>query len=73
MRKALLIFSWITVVSGGLSLAGSIMSDYYDEDTFYAFVGGALFLTQGLLAIFYVKEIDKEKEAKKEAGNTPAH
>lgn len=49
MKTALEIMSWVAVVTGGLAIVGS-------EGDIYAFVGGLLFLTEGVLALSYVKK-----------------
>ena len=53
MRTTLKIFSIISVVIGGLAIIGCVT-----EETLYgamtSFVGGALFLTQGILALVYI-------------------
>ena len=54
METALKVFSWIAVVIGILAILGSVST----QDSGSAFIGGALFLTQGVLALAY---IDKNK------------
>lgn len=50
MKTALQIFSWIGVVIGILAILGSAGS----QDGGAGMMGGALFLTQGALAIAYI-------------------
>lgn len=52
MKTALQIFSWIAVVLGVLAILGSASGG---PDAGYGFVGGALFLTEGVLALAYVR------------------
>lgn len=54
MKIALQIFSWVAVVLGVLAFIGS-------EGDPYALFGGALFLTQGILALVYVNEVSQNQ------------
>jgi len=47
MRTALKVFSWFAVVLGALAILGG-------EGDYYAFLGGGLFLAQGILALSYL-------------------
>lgn len=53
MKLALQITSWIAVVIGALALVG------YTGDP-YTLVGALLFLGQGVLALLYIRQQDKE-------------
>ena len=53
MKTALKIFSIIGVVLGGLAILGGLLEPY--DDGIYTLVGGELFLTQGILALVYMK------------------
>jgi len=53
MKIALQIFSWIAIVLGALAIIDSGATG-----DFYAFTGGALFLTLGILAIIYIKDAE---------------
>jgi len=55
MEKLLKIVSWVEVVIGMLA----IIASFSDED-FYAFVGGILFLGAGVIALNYIKEVQKK-------------
>lgn len=55
MENILKVVSWIEIVIGALA----ILASFSDED-FYAFVGGALFLGAGLIALNYIKEVNKK-------------
>ena len=55
MKIALQIFSWIAIVLGLLAIIGSEVDNY-------AFIGGALFLTEGILAIAYIQNTKVDKK-----------
>ena len=52
MRMALKIFSIIAVVTGIVAILGSSTSN----DLSSAFIGGGLFLTEGILALVYISQ-----------------
>ena len=54
METTLKVFSIISVVIGGLAILGGI-----EEDEIAAIIGGGMFLTQGILALCYIKKINK--------------
>jgi hypothetical protein len=57
MKTALQIFSWIAIVIGALAIIGGFTSvDAYGNSIVNgsALLGGALFLTQGILALVYI-------------------
>ena len=54
METALKVFSIISVVIGGLAILGGI-----EEDEIAAIIGGGMFLTQGILALCYIKKNNK--------------
>lgn len=56
MEKILEFVSWIEVVIGILA----IIASFFDSD-FYAFVGGVLFLSAGVVALAYIKEVQSKK------------
>ena len=56
MKLAVLIFSWIGVGLGGLSLLGGLFAMPGNKGAGGAIFGGALFFTQGLLAILYLRQ-----------------
>lgn len=58
MQTTLKIIAWVEIVIGGLAIFNSLSS----ED-FYAFVGGALFLGAGVIALLYIKEVSARKTA----------
>ena len=58
MKTALQIFSWIAIVIGFFAIIGSA-GDYY------GFIGGSLFLTEGILAVAYINKTKTEKKNKK--------
>jgi len=49
MKIALQIFSWIAVALGFLAVL-------VGEGDYYAFIGGALFMTQGILSLIYISK-----------------
>jgi len=54
MKIAVLIFSWFSIGLGSLAILGGFIpaeDGTYDP---YAFIGGFLFLIQGLLTVIYV-------------------
>lgn len=56
MRLAVQIFSWISIVIGVLAVLGGFQplpDGTYDP---YAFLGGGLFFTQGLLTLIYLSQ-----------------
>lgn len=58
MEKILQIASWLAVGFGGLAIYGSF--DMYGADGSNAFLGGAMFIGLGALAIKYINEKIKE-------------
>lgn len=59
MKLAVQIFSWIGVVLGVLAILGGLFTtDAYGNTVVdgTALLGGALFFTQGLLALIYVSQ-----------------
>jgi len=52
MKLALQIISWIAIMIGALAIIGA-------DGDYYAFVGGVLFFTQGLLSILYINKDKK--------------
>jgi hypothetical protein len=56
MKIALQIFSWIGIVLGFFAVLGSLEGG---ADAAYSFFGGALFFTQGLLALIYISQNTK--------------
>ena len=59
MKKALQIMSWVAVVLGGLAILGGF-SETTAEEAMFAFVGGLLFGVEGLLALLYIKQVEKK-------------
>lgn len=57
MRKALQIFAWFAVVLGSITILAGV-------DDYYAFVGGGLFLAQGILSLCYIHDTDKKLKDK---------
>jgi hypothetical protein len=58
MKIALQIFSWVAVVLGILAIIGAAGQPTPAEVT-YSLTGGALFLTQGILALAYIASKEK--------------
>ena len=54
METTLKVFSIISVVVGGLAILGGI-----EEDEIAAIISGGMFLTQGILALCYIKKNNK--------------
>jgi len=60
MKLALQIISWIAVVLGALAIIDGLSVMSYDsEGAYYSMVGGAMFLTQGVVALIYVNQQKK--------------
>jgi len=55
METALKVFSIISVVIGGLAILDGIV----EEDGMASIIGGGMFLTQGILALCYIKKNNK--------------
>lgn len=53
MKKTLKILSWIQIVLGVLAIIGSL-----DPADAYGFLGGALFLACGWVALLYIEEVE---------------
>jgi hypothetical protein len=56
MRTAVLVFSWLSIVIGALTIISGLVplpDGTYDP---YAFIGGGLFLVQGLLTVIYLSQ-----------------
>jgi hypothetical protein len=58
MQTTLKIFSIIDIVLGALAMLGSLEGG---SDAVYAFLGGALFLTTGIIALNYISQVNKIK------------
>jgi hypothetical protein len=57
MRTAVQIFSWVSIVIGVLAILGGFAPDpATGQIDPYAFLGGGLFLIQGLLTIIYLSQ-----------------
>jgi len=61
MRQAVQIFSWISIVIGALAILGGFAPDPITGQLDpYAFLGGGLFLLQGLLTVIYLSQESKD-------------
>jgi hypothetical protein len=64
MKLPLQIFSWIGIVLGVFAIIGAFAGNYdqFGNATIdpYALLGGGLFFLQGLLALLYISEKEKE-------------
>jgi hypothetical protein len=60
MENSLRILSWIGIVLGGLAILGAL-GDWGEgiDDWQYTIMGGLLFFMQGLVAILYIREVNK--------------
>lgn len=60
MENSLRILSWIGIVLGGLAILGAL-GDWGAniDDWQYTIMGGLLFFMQGLVAILYIREVNK--------------
>jgi len=60
MENSLRILSWINIVLGGLAILGAL-GDWGEgiDGWQYAIMGGLLFFMQGLVAILYIREVNK--------------
>jgi len=58
MRTTLKIFSIIAVVIGSLALISSVTEG--GQDAGYSFLGAVMFLTQGILALVYISQQNKQ-------------
>ena len=55
MKSAVKVFSIISIVIGGFAFLGGLGDMSVDPQAAgYALVGGALFLTQGILSLIYI-------------------
>ena len=60
MKLAVQIFSWISIVIGLLAILGGFAPDPTTGQLDpYAFLGGGLFFTQGLLTVIYLSQEKK--------------
>ena len=60
MRLAVQVFSWFSIIIGALAVLGGFVplpDGTYDP---YAFIGGGMFLIQGLLTIIYLSQESKD-------------
>jgi len=55
MKNALKILSWVSIVVGGLVIFALTSGEVDDE--FTMFLGGGLFLAQGIIALVYIKQV----------------
>ena len=53
MKTTLKILSWVGIVTGGLAIIASMSEN--SGDVFASFIGGGLFLAQGIVALVYIK------------------
>lgn len=58
MKFALQLFSWISVVLGVLAIFGAVAT-VDPQAAQQSFIGGALFLIEGVLALIYVNKKEK--------------
>ena len=54
MKRTLQVFAWTQIVLGVLSLFG-----WAESKDGYAFIGGALFIMAGWIALAYISEVEK--------------
>jgi hypothetical protein len=56
MKTTLKVVSYFAIFLGAMAIIGSLEGG---PDALYEFLGGSLFLTQGILSLLYIKRIDK--------------
>ena len=56
MKTAVQVFSWIAIIIGMLAFIGGFEPLADGSYDMYAFLGGGLFFTQGLLTLIYIAQ-----------------
>jgi hypothetical protein len=58
MKTTLKVFSIIAVVLGSLA----IFEVFFGEGDVYGLIGGGLFITQGILSLTYIKQVENQEK-----------
>jgi len=61
MELALKIISWVAIILGALAVLAGLLDASTDPDYMYAVVGGGMYLSQGILALSYMKKYPQKK------------